>query len=404
MRPPRLFALQSFNALVGAGSYLTFTAAASTWSAGGWGPREVGFAGMAANLCYGGLVAQGGSLSDRWGRARTAILGAVLSTIGAAVALIGRDPASTCAGLMIAFAGTAFFFPGNVGLFSDAQGEESEVVPPLHVKVSSYNIAWSSGNLIGFGSAWLLNLLGLPTWSAFVLATLAFASVSAVLWQWRRLPPSPPPAAGDRAGHPALPRLTLMARVALALYCCMGMAFIGLIENGLVQDGLDQARAHALAVAGLTAYALGYVVTFWVLGRWSGWIMRPWTSLAMQSGMVLAGLLVLAAGELHWHGTPAIFLCGLVLGSGLGTVYTPSIYYSLRLPTGAARAASLHETALGIGSTIGPALAGLFVAWFLSARPGAGLAALGAWMLIVSVLVLAWQAALIPGARRLGAD
>lgn len=403
MRPPRLFLLQSFNALIGAGSYLCFTAAASTWSAGGWGPRAVGFAGMAVNLCYAGLVAQGGTLSDRWGRARTAILGAGLALAGAVLALIGRDPVSTCIGLMLAFAGCAFFFPGNVGLFSDAGGDDAAAPVSLHAKVSSYNIGWSSGNLIGFGCAWLLSVAGLPTWSAFALSIVAFSVVAAVLWRWRNLPPSPPSAAGDRAGHPALPRLTLMARVALGIYCCMGMAFIGLIENSLVQDGLDQDRAHGLAVAGLTAYALGYVATFWLLGRWSGWILRPWVGLAMQGGMVIAALLMLAAGQLAWHGTAAICTCGFVLGLGLGTVYTPSIYYSLRLPHGAARAASLHETALGIGSTIGPALAGLFIAWYLGTSPGAGLSALGSWMLIVAAAVLAWQALLIPGARRLGA-
>lgn len=403
MQPPRLLVLQSFNALAGAGSYLAFTAAASTWSSGGWGPREVGFGGMAANLCYAGLVAQGGSLSDRWGRARTAILGAVLAALGLVLAIYPGGPGWACVGLMFAFAGTAFFFPGNVGLFSDARGEGTAAAPPLHAKVSSYNIGWAGGNLVGFGTAWLLSSLGLPMWSSFALAVAAFASIALALWRWRSLPPSPPAAEGDRASHPALPRLTFMARVALGIYCCLGMAFIGLIENSLVQDGLAEERAHALAVAGLTAYALGYVATFWVLGRWDGWILRPWIGLALQASVPVAALMVLAAGQLHWHGTPVIFACGLVLGLAYGAVYTPSIYYSLRLPTGAARAASLHETALGIGSTIGPALAGLFIAWFISAHASTGLAALGGWMLLVSAVLLAWQAVLIPGARRLGA-
>lgn len=403
MTPPRLPLLQLFNTLAGAGSYLTFAAASSAWTAGGWGPREVGFAGMATNLCYAGLVAQGGTLSDRWGRARTAILGGALSALGTLLALLGGGPGWACAGVMLAFAGTAFFFPGNVGLFSDARGDGSAADPPLHLKVSRYNLGWAGGNLIGFAGAWLLALLGLPLWVAFLAATAAFAGIAAALWRWRGLPPSPPAPAGDRAGHPALPRLTLMARVAIGIYCCLGMAFIGLLENSLVQDGAEPARAHALAVSGLTAYALGYVATFWQLGRWDGWVLRPWTTMAVQAPVALGALLVLATGLGHWHSTPALLACGAVLGLGFGAVYAPSMYYSLRLPTGAARAASLHETSLGIGSTAGPALAGLFVGWYLSGRTGVGVAALGAWMLLVCAVLFTWQALLIPGARRQGA-
>lgn len=154
MRPPALLTLQLLNLLVGGGQYLGFATATGMWTAGGWSELQIGIAMTAANLCYAAFVAQGGRLSDRWGRARTAILGAGIALAAAVIALVVATPLAALVAIMLGCAGTAFFFPGNVGLFSDARSPDGATAPALHVKVSRYNLGWSGGNIAGFGLAW----------------------------------------------------------------------------------------------------------------------------------------------------------------------------------------------------------------------------------------------------------
>lgn len=394
---PRLAVLQLLNTAIGAAVYLSFATATGMWTAAGWSPEAIGAAMTGANLAYAGLVAQGGRLSDRWGRARTAVLGAAIIASGALAAAVLADPLGALLGAILACAGSAQFFPGNVGLFSDARGREGAPDPPLHRKVSRYNLGWSAGNIAGFGLAWAL--AGLPpsaSWAAIAAAALACVMV---LWRWRALPPRPPRPEGDRAPHPALPRLILMGRIALLLFCLGGMALIALLARSLAGEGLEAAAAQRWAVASLFVYAIAYCGTFAVLGRWTGWVLRPWRLLAVQAPIPLAAALLCLAGLAP--GAPLALVplaCGL-LGIGFAAVYTGSIYYSLRLPEGAARAAARHETALGIGSTLGPLLAG----WWLSALGEAALGALGLWLALIAMLVIGWQLALIPGALRQGA-
>lgn len=397
MRAPALLTLQLLNVLVGGGQYLGFATAAGMWTAGGWTPLQIGLAGTAANLCYAMLVAQGGRLSDRWGRARTAILGAAICVAGAATALIFGTPWAALAATMLGCAGSAFFFPGNVGLFSDARSPDGATVPPLHVKVSRYNLGWSGGNIAGFGLAWAFSAL--PSRLGWATILGGMVAVLAVLWPCRRLPAQPPQADGDRAPHPSLSRLILMGRLGLLVYCLGGMAFIILLIRALKGQGMDAAAAQGAATAALFAYAIGYFLTFLLLGAWSGWVMRPWRLLALQAPMLLAAVGLLVVGHGGVPGTGVLIAAGLMLGFGFGAVYTGSIYYSMRLPEGAARAAALHETALGIGSTVGPVACGMF----MTVVGGGALDSLGAWLLLVMAAVVALQALLIPGAARLGA-
>ncbi len=395
--PPKILTLQLLNTCIGAGQYLGFATATGMWTAGGWSPWEIGLAMTLTNLAYGGLVAQGGRLSDRWGRARTAVLGAMICVVGAAIALGFNTPWSALAATVLSCAGSALFFPGNVGLFSDARGEGGKADPPLHVKVSRYNLGWSGGNILGFGLAWALSSLSPRLGWSLVLAAAAICIM--VLWRWRSLPRQELKAEGDRAPHPALNRLTWMGRAALLSYCLLGMAFISLLTRALKSEGLADNPAQAASAAALFAYAVGYFGVFILLGAWSGWVLRPWRLLALQAPIALASLALLWLGLGGIPQTVALCGAGLLLGAGFGAVYTGSIYYSLRLPEGAARAAALHETALGIGSTAGPLLCGAF----MTVVADGALGALGIWMLGIAAVTIALQAVLIPGAARLGA-
>ena len=93
----------------------------------------------------------------------------------------------------------------------------------------------------------------------------------------------------------------------------------------------------------------------------------------------------------------------MLVGSAFGAAYTASIYYSLRLPHGAGRAAALHETFLGLGNTVGPALGGIALWWWSGLHLANGLVGLGLFMTVLALIGLGLQVLMIPGAVRLGA-
>src|SRR5690349_11714109 len=138
------------NALVGFSQFLMMALSLSQWKAAGWSAWQIGLAMTAANLAYGGLVGQGGRLAEHWGRARASMAGACLGAAGALCTLLAPGPLAALAGTMACFAGSAFFYPGCAGLFSDYEPPAGSGPEPLHRKISGYNLGWSSGNLAGF--------------------------------------------------------------------------------------------------------------------------------------------------------------------------------------------------------------------------------------------------------------
>lgn len=389
---PHILVLQFLNLLMGGGCYLVAVTSFGVWSSAGWSAVATGASMMAANLAYGGFVGFGGRLADNWGRARTAISGALIAIAGAMVAVAGHSAWASVIGTVICFAGSAFFFPGNAGLFSDAKTSGGDLVP-LHTKVSRYNLGWSSGNLCGFGLAWIL--ADGPVGRGYWFAGAGFVVIAAVMLRWWALPAQAASPGGDRADHPALKLLTRMGRVSLLLYCLAGMALMSLLENTLAQQ-LDPSVAHRIATAALVAYAAGYFCGFFVLGAWSGWVMRPWRLFAIASAMLIAAGGFVICGVSHVvHITP-LAGCGFLLGLSFAAVYTASLYYSMRLPTGAARAAGLHETYLGVGATLGPLACGLFLSAWTNALTG-----LGVYIALGAVLVLGWQLTQLSAINRL---
>ncbi len=391
---PHLLLLQFLNLLMGGGCYLVAVTSFAAWSQAGWSPMVTGSSMMAANLAYCLVVGIGGRLADGWGRARTAIVGALVTGLGALLAFAVNDPVAAAAGTVITFGGAALFFPGNVGLFSDAAGSGGGEMP-LHQKISRYNLGWSSGNLSGFTIAWLLSLVDGGLRWGYLIAVGGCVVIILALLRWWSLAPRLPAASGDRADHPALKSLIHMGRITLLLYCLLGMALIALFENTLAQN-MPKTQAHTTATAALTLYAFGYFVTFGVLGWWGGWVMRPWRLFAITGMLPVAALGFVACG-LAGISSPLPFAgCAFALGVAFAAVYTSSIYYSMRLPHGAARAASLHETYLGAGSTIGPALCGGFLMLWRD-----GVTGMGVYLLIGALVVLGWQLSQLPAITRL---
>ncbi|MBA2480536.1 MAG: MFS transporter [Planctomycetes bacterium] len=415
--PPPILLLQFLNLLVGFASYLNVTLANQVWNGADWNASQIGCALTLSSLCYAVPVSLGGWLADRWGRARTSFLGAAVGAVACIVAWSATSPDVIVGATMATMLGAAFFFPGCAGLFSDSEGAAPGRAPmALHTKVSRYNLGWSFGNLAGFLASGVLAHQSAEV--GYLCSTAAFLIACAILVRWLRLQPQPPLRQGDRSAHPSLPILTWMCRGSLLFACVVGLALIALIERAVPRAaGVDP---HAVAAVALSCYSAGYVAMFLLLGSWSGWIMRPWRLWAIQLCLVAGSVGVYLLGHASSPSIIALGVCGALLGLGYGATYTGSIYYSMRLPEGAARAVSLHETFLGVGNTLGPILGGLAMelvatgALVIPVPGGSDIAAplitafdsrmsgLALFMAVCAIACLLLQAILIPRARRMG--
>jgi MFS family permease len=391
LKKPSLRLLQGMNALVGFSQYLMMALSLTRLKAAGWTAWQIGLAMFAANLAYGGLVSFGGRLAEHWGRAKTSMAGAAFGCASVILALAWDVPTAAFAATLGCFAGASFFYPGCAGLFSDFEPSSGAGQEPLHRKISGYNLGWSSGNLAGFALYGLI-----ASWDvrlALLFPAAGFALASVLMAPWRHLPPLPPKAEGDRSHHPALDFLIFMGRANLFIVSIGTMSMLALVEKALgpLADPLAARR-----LAGFTAavYALGYVSMFGLLGRWRGWILKPWILWACQAGLVLGSASLIFLG-LQPSSLGFLPLAGLLLGFGYGAAYTGSLYYSLRLPEGSSRAAGMHETFLGIGNTLGPLLGGLFLTIWAGFST-ASLAGLGIFILCIGGLALGFQAVRIP--------
>ncbi len=390
-RTPRLAELLLGNLCIGAGALTTLSSANSTFAAAKWTSTETGWVVMAQNLAYLVCVGIGGRLADRWGRARTAVVGASLAALGAALAMTG-SAAATAAGVIVVFGGISMFFPGNAGLISDAgSATGSGPAAPLHVKVSRYNLGWSAGNLTGFAIALGMALAGYPLACSFAIAAALFAAMALRYLPWWNLPTRPPPPEGDRAPVPEGQAFTFLGRTSLALYACASIVLLGLTEVVLSrQVGAEQARSWASAM--LCVYAASYLSGFVVLGWWSGWIMRPWKLTALQAGLGVLAMVCIVTGAAP--SLPWMMVGAVAAGIGYSAAYTSSIYYSLRDPANPGAAASRHEQYLGAGSMVGP----LVAPWFMGLIGGSapGLVGFGWYLAAVLAVLLLWQAIRIP--------
>ena len=359
MRQPPILLLLSLNVMVAFASYLALKLGIGAWTADGWSTTQIGVAVTAVGVSYAALVSIGGHLADRFGRARVSSGGAAIGTIGCMLPLLSHRSGVEVAGAMLSFAGCAFFFPGIAGLFSDSEAAQgSNLQAPLHYRISQYNIGWSSGNVIGFVVAFLIG--SVPIAIGYGICALFFVIPFFLLLRYYRLPAANISSTGDRGDHPDLERLTLNGRVGLLIACLVGFSLFSQLDKAL-SEHLPAAVASRRASFVLASYSAAYCSMFILLGQWSGWVLRPKRLLLLQLGLLLGPLGFIACGITQHLEVPYLTICGFVTGLGYGAAYKGSIYYSLRLPHGASRAAGLHETFLGVGISAGPVLCGVLM-------------------------------------------
>ena len=304
-----------------------------------------------------------GRLSDRLSAHRMAMLGAFLRTL-VILALLQAETLGDLFWAMPALGiANGLFWPAVQGGLGRAVDSHR-----LSGAVGWFNMAWSSGKMMGFALGGVLSDQGgfaLPLWVAMGATLVVVPLVPARLGARRSadIPsaPRPEPDVPDEVTT-ALPgsprggarRLTWRSVGWFANSVLFG---VGATLNFQYPKLMD-ARGMSGTDFG-TFLALIYLfqtVSFAALGRWTGWHhrLRPLVGAHLLALLCLLGLLVAHEPWMAWLLAPGI-------GWALGVSYSASLYYSLLDEAGTGRSSGYHEAVLGAGTLVMPVCAGLAV-------------------------------------------
>lgn len=158
------------------------------------------------------------------------------------------------------------------------------------------------------------------------------------------------------ASHPARPsaeRLasfrSLLAAARWSMLLSYALLFLLAPLLPEVLAGLHLSVSESTQVAAVLDVAR--VATFWVLGVWPGWHGRALPIVVAIGLMPIAFLLSLFGGSVA-----AVLAGELLFGACSGLLYTAALYYALLVQNASVEAGGAHESLIGLGFALGPAL------------------------------------------------
>lgn len=312
----------------------------------GASPLALGVMGL-ASAGYALVALLTGYLSDRTGRLRWMLLGAVMQIVMGLVLPLCRDRWSFITLCILHMTTLGFFWTPFMSRFSEA-------TPPsrLSAALGLYNISWCSGGIVGSVlSGALYDRLG-P--AAPFYAGAAFMVLPVLIFIFCR----PRPLAGGSHVHPVTsPQAPLYLRQARLV---MALAFFAV--NLLVYIFPKLAEAPELRLSASQISLLhgtrmtATLLAFAAMGATVRWHFRAYPiqlCFGLLSGMMLLMVLLRAPG---WFVLP---FAAVGLATGLG--YGLSAYYSMMAPTGKGSVVGKHEALLALGAMLGPVFGGLIM-------------------------------------------
>ncbi|HOX07902.1 MAG TPA: MFS transporter [Planctomycetota bacterium] len=311
-----------------------------------------------------------GRLSDRWGRRRLIVMGAVLDAAALAVLAGAGSFWQICVLMGIFSVGQGAFWPA---LEADISDHSSPTELPR--RLGRFNVAWCLGFVVGWPAGGMLgqSLGARPVAAAegapgaagaalldhsggqriVLLLGAALALVALAVYLMRVFAPedvpaeAPDPAALERAGSRAVPFWT----IALVLnFAAMGLS--GMLRSQLPEvTGGDRSALGGLFGACFFGAQVG---VFALMALWRGWHFRA-------APLVVGSLMAIAGGVLcGLCPAPALFAAGCLLGGlGCGVAYYSSIYYSVAAASARGHRGGIHEAVLGAGGAVVPFAGGL---------------------------------------------
>lgn len=277
-----------------------------------------------------------------------------------------------CAGAMflahprVLGSGASWVIWPSIGVYSVAMGGLWPIVESyvtggrrgeeLRRVVGWFNVVWSSGVVItSWAMAPLLRTQELAL-TLMLITGAAHVATCALLFLFSKYPGRE---SHESHAHPEVyERLLTVFRLLLPTSYVLMYTLLPLMPTTLERMEIPRDRKTLV----LSAFMLARVVTFFWLGRWSGWHGR-WSMPVWTTALMLVGFATtLLASDVWWA------CAGLALfGVGLGGIYTGALYYVMEVGASEVEAGGTHEALIGGGYTLGPIL-GLLGIWWAGYR------------------------------------
>ena len=349
---------------------------------------ELGIIGSAAAGIYALVVVSAGALSDRLGRKRVIIAGALLTGLSYALMPLGRTPIHLILLMLVCGCGMASFWPVLEAWMTEEGGAEE-----IRKELGAFNVSWSVGGAIGPFIAGFIYTKS--SGLAFIFAAAGMAVVAALAALHGKPGESLAPHDDKEAAAPTQsveePLDESVSRPVLyAAWIANFASWFAVSEIRVLFPKLALDLGMQPWVIGMIMFALGIALTvmFQVMAVSGRWHNRAAPLLCSQALIVI--LLIASAV----CGSPLAF--GLIfagLGLGFGVTYSYSLYCSVVGSLNKGAASGRHEMVLGTGALLGPLIGGAAAEVFHAPRAPYLLATglVAAAMAVEAIILLCWK-------------
>ena len=321
---------------------------------------HAGILGACNSLSYALAAAGCGHASDRFGRRRLIVAGALLCILSCALPLHSMAVPFIYAVATLEGVAVAMIFPPLIAILSSGRSAVGDRSPSATRPLLTFCLAWNAGVIAGhFGGGQLF-----PLGSHWALLSAIFLSLLVLLVLATARGPLPVAAALERMETPPdWARLRFFAAVGW-LANTAGAFCVSLVQYIFPQLVANLGIGAPVHGAMLVVMRASVVAMYCLLHFTSFWRHRLLPMLAVQMLAVL-GLWILASADGVVWLTVGLMLVGAMMGSN----YFASIFYSTTSFGDAKKglASGLHEAALAMGFVVG-ALGGGYLGAQLGVR------------------------------------
>lgn len=320
---------------------------------------ELGIIGCSAAGVYALVVVSAGAVSDKFGRKRVIIIGALLTGLAYALMPLSRAPTHLVVLMIVCGCGMASFWPVLEAWMSEEGGAEE-----IRRELGAFNVSWSVGNAIGPLLAGLIYTIS----STLSFLFAAAGALSLVFLAALHRKPAVSPGSSNSEEKFALVERNpepVKRSILYAAWMANFASWFAISEIRVLFPKLGLELGMQPWMIGTILFSLGLALTvmFYIMaktGRWHN------TAAPLLSAQAL--IVVMLAALIGLESPIAFMIVFAGLGIGFGVTYSYSLYCSVVGSLNKGAASGRHEMALGIGAFLGPLMGGALAEIFRAPR------------------------------------
>jgi MFS family permease len=330
----------------------------------------LGIIGSAAAGTYALVVVSAGALSDKLGRKRVIIAGALLTALTYMIMPLSRSPIHLVFLMAVCGVGMASFWPVLEAWLSE-EGDAEQIRRGL----GKFNVSWSVGGAAGPLIGGIIYTMS-PTF-AFMFAAAGTFGVARLAYLHRK--PETTPADGadaytseDAVAPPENAAEPAPDSMIYAAWIANFASWFAISEVRMLFPKLGLDLGMQPWVIGAIMFSLGTALTamFYIMGASGRWHGKAAPMFCAQALMFVMLILSISCDSAIAFG---LIFAGLGIGSSV--TYSYSLYCSVVGSLKKGEASGRHEMVLGIGALLGPLAGGAAAEMFQAQRAPYALAA-----------------------------